>query len=129
MPEAPDAQHRRAVTLLSVAAFASAAAARLCDPLLPDLARSFATTPTAAASVISSFAIAYGLTQALFGIGGLSYILAAKHLVRRLGEVGLATAGIVLMLLVAAVGTPLVGGNASVAANQAPQLAISLKKL
>lgn len=96
MPEAPDAQHRRAVTLLSVAAFASAAAARLCDPLLPDLARSFATTPTAAASVISSFAIAYGITQALFGpLGdrlGKYRLIALTTLLSTLGAVGSAVA-------------------------------------
>lgn len=96
MPEAPDAQHRRAVTLLSVAAFASAAAARLCDPLLPDLARSFATTPTAAASVISSFAIAYGLTQAMFGpLGdrlGKYRLIALTTLLSTLGAVGSALA-------------------------------------
>ncbi|MBL8405124.1 MAG: MFS transporter [Dechloromonas sp.] len=96
MPEAPDAQHRRAVTLLSVAAFASAAAARLCDPLLPDLARSFSTTPTAAASVISSFAIAYGLTQALFGpLGdrlGKYRLIALTTLLSTLGALGSAVA-------------------------------------
>lgn len=96
MPEAPDAQHRRAVTLLSVAAFASAAAARLCDPLLPDLARSFSTTPTAAASVISSFAIAYGLTQAMFGpLGdrlGKYRLIALTTLLSTLGAVGSAVA-------------------------------------
>lgn len=82
--------------LLSVAAFASAAAARLCDPLLPDLARSFATTPTAAASVISSFAIAYGLTQALFGpLGdrlGKYRLIALTTLLSTLGALGSALA-------------------------------------
>jgi predicted MFS family arabinose efflux permease len=60
-------QHRRALTLLSAAAFASAASARLCDPMLPDLARSFGSTPAAAAQVVSAFAIAYGLLQVFFG--------------------------------------------------------------
>lgn len=105
MPEAPDAQHRRAVTLLSVAAFASAAAARLCDPLLPDLARSFSTTPTAAASVISSFAIAYGLTQALFGpLGdrlGKYRLIALTTLLSTLGAVGSAVAWSLDALVVA----------------------------
>ena len=53
--------------LLSVAAFASSASARLCDPMLPDLAAQFATTPTAAAHVVSAFAVAYGLLQVFFG--------------------------------------------------------------
>lgn len=105
MPEAPDAQHRRAVTLLSVAAFASAAPARLCDPLLPDLARSFSTTPTAAASVISSFAIAYGLTQAMFGpLGdrlGKYRLIALTTLLSTLGAVGSAVAWSLDALVVA----------------------------
>lgn len=105
MPEAPDVQHRRAVTLLSVAAFASAAAARLCDPLLPDLARSFATTPTAAASVISSFAIAYGLTQAMFGpLGdrlGKYRLIALTTLLSTLGALGSAVAWSLDALVVA----------------------------
>lgn len=105
MPETPDAQHRRAVTLLSVAAFASAAAARLCDPLLPDLARSFSTTPTAAASVISSFAIAYGLTQAMFGpLGdrlGKYRLIALTTLLSTLGAVGSAVAWSLDALVVA----------------------------
>jgi predicted MFS family arabinose efflux permease len=105
MPEAPDAQHRRAVTLLSVAAFASAAAARLCDPLLPDLARSFATTPTAAASVISAFAIAYGLTQAMFGpLGdrlGKYRLIALTTLLSTLGALGSALAWSLDALVVA----------------------------
>lgn len=67
MPEDRDAQHRRAVALLSVAAFASSASARLCDPMLPDLAAQFATTPATAAHVVSAFAVAYGLLQVFFG--------------------------------------------------------------
>ncbi len=62
-----DQQHRRAVTLLSLAAFASAASARLCDPMLPDLARTFLASPGETAQVISSFSVAYGLLQVFFG--------------------------------------------------------------
>lgn len=62
-----DAQHQRAITLLSIAAFASSASARLCDPMLPDLVRTFATTPAEAAHVVVAFSVAYGLFQALFG--------------------------------------------------------------
>lgn len=82
--------------LLSVAAFASAAAARLCDPMLPDLARSFTASPTAVASVISSFAIAYGLTQAMFGpLGdrlGKYRLIALTTLLSTLGALGSAVA-------------------------------------
>ncbi len=50
-----------------MAAFASAASARICDPMLPELAVSFATSASEAAHVVSGFAVAYGLLQAFFG--------------------------------------------------------------
>lgn len=59
--------HARAIVLLSCAAFASAASLRICDSLLPQLARAFGTTPGGAAVVVSGFSIAYGLVQAVFG--------------------------------------------------------------
>jgi YNFM family putative membrane transporter len=52
---------------LSLAAFASAASTRLCDPMLPDLARSFGGTPSETAHVVSGYAMAYGLLQVCFG--------------------------------------------------------------
>lgn len=57
----------REVLLLSLAAFASAAALRLCDPMLPELARSFDTTTARAAVVVTATSIAYGACQLLFG--------------------------------------------------------------
>jgi len=62
-----DPLHRRALTLLSVAAFSSAVSTRLCDPMLPDLAKAFDATPASAAHVVSAFTVAYGLLQALYG--------------------------------------------------------------
>ena len=59
--------HGRAVLLLSIAAAASGASARVCDPMLVDLGRSFDASPEAAARVISGFAVAYGLVQVGFG--------------------------------------------------------------
>ncbi len=58
---------QRAITLLSFAAFASAASVRVCDPMLPDLAREFDTTPGSAANVVWAFLVVYGLTQAFYG--------------------------------------------------------------
>ncbi|MBS0326695.1 MAG: MFS transporter [Proteobacteria bacterium] len=40
---------------------------RVCDPLLPALAREFSVTTGVAAQVISAFAIAYGLLQLVYG--------------------------------------------------------------
>jgi predicted MFS family arabinose efflux permease len=57
----------RAVLLLSLAAFASAAALRSSDPLLPLIAASFGTTPGGASAVITGFALAYGLLQLVTG--------------------------------------------------------------
>ena len=57
----------RAVLLLSLAAFASAAALRATDPVLPLIAASFGTTPGEASAVITGFALAYGLLQLVNG--------------------------------------------------------------
>jgi predicted MFS family arabinose efflux permease len=63
----------RAVFLLSLAAFASAASLRATDTLLPQLAAEFATTAGGAASVVTAFAISYGLLQAVYGPLGDRY--------------------------------------------------------
>jgi predicted MFS family arabinose efflux permease len=60
-------QTARAIFLLSCAAFASAAALRLCDPMLPALAREYGTTVGQASSVVMTTGIAYGIFQLLFG--------------------------------------------------------------
>jgi len=59
--------HGRAVVVLSLAAFASAAALRATDALLPLIAGSFGTTPGGASAVITGFAVAYGLLQLVNG--------------------------------------------------------------
>ena len=96
MPAEAAAQHRRAVALLSVAAFASSASARLCDPMLPDLAAQFAATPATAAHVVSAFAVAYGVLQVFFGpLGdriGKYRLVALTTLACTLGALGAAFA-------------------------------------
>ena len=57
----------RAVVVLSLAAFASAAALRAADPLLPLLAEAFGTSAGGASAVISAFAVAYGVLQVVNG--------------------------------------------------------------
>jgi predicted MFS family arabinose efflux permease len=57
----------RAVFLLSLAAFASAAALRGTDALLPLIAGGFGTTPGGASAVITGFALAYGVLQLVNG--------------------------------------------------------------
>jgi predicted MFS family arabinose efflux permease len=72
-PQALPPSTRRTVLLLSLACFASMASQRICDAMLPELARQFDSTLAAAAQVVSLFALAYGLTQLLFGSLGDRY--------------------------------------------------------
>ncbi len=73
MGHALDPALLRRITVLSCAGFASAAATRIADALLPSLAREFAITPGAAAAVVSAFSMAYGILQLVFGPVGDRY--------------------------------------------------------
>lgn len=105
MSAPPDRRLGQAILLLSVAAFASAVSARLCDPMLPDLARSFAASPAEVAHVVSGFAVAYGVLQAFFGpLGdrlGKYRLIALTTLVCTLGSVGGALAASLDLLVLA----------------------------
>jgi predicted MFS family arabinose efflux permease len=57
----------RAVFLLSLAAFASAASLRATDPLLPQIAAHYGVTTGAASAAITAFALSYGLLQVVCG--------------------------------------------------------------
>lgn len=57
----------RLVFLLACGAFFSGAALRICDALIPRLARDFSVTAGTAGGVVISFSIAYGLMQLVFG--------------------------------------------------------------
>lgn len=58
---------RREILLLSLAAFASAASMRLIDAMLPRIGREFAVGLSEAATAITVFSVAYGVTQVAFG--------------------------------------------------------------
>ncbi len=58
---------QRSILLLSFATFSSMAAQRICDAMLPELARVFATSLGQAAHVVSVFAITYGVAQLVYG--------------------------------------------------------------
>ena len=58
---------RTAVMALSLAAFFSAISLRITDALLPSFSQQFGITLAHAASVITVFSVAYGLSQLLFG--------------------------------------------------------------
>jgi predicted MFS family arabinose efflux permease len=68
-----DAATRAAVNLLSIASFFSGAALRICDGLLPRLASDFGVTAGTAGRVVLTFAVAYGVSQLLFGPLGDRY--------------------------------------------------------
>ena len=57
----------RPIVLLSMASFCSMAALRVAEPLLPEVAREFATTPGVASIIATAFALAYGICQVLYG--------------------------------------------------------------
>lgn len=69
--QAPAALDERAlrgvVALLALGAFASSAAMRVCDAMLPRLVEEFESTVAACAAVNTGFAIAYGLLQVVIG--------------------------------------------------------------
>ena len=58
---------RRPLILLTLAAFASSASFRVCDPMLPVLARLFGQTSGQVALIITVFTIAYGGMQLIYG--------------------------------------------------------------
>ncbi len=58
---------RRTILLFSAAAFSSSMNLRVCDPLLPQVAHAFSTTPGAASAIVTAFAVAYGLLQLVWG--------------------------------------------------------------
>lgn len=112
--EPSSGSEKRAIALLSCAAFASAAAVRVCDPLLPDLAQSFNTSTGEAAYVISAFSVTYGLLQAFYGPLGDRYgkyrVVALATIASAIGSIGSAIAGSLGSLILARV---LAGGTAA----------------
>lgn len=60
----------RAVALLSLAAFASAASIRVADPLLPAIGNEFSVSTGVAANVVIAFSITYGMFQLVGGLIG-----------------------------------------------------------
>lgn len=70
MSSSPPSESRispTAIVALALAAFASGISLRLSDPLLPIFSREFSVSTGSAAAVITSFSIAYGLSQLFFG--------------------------------------------------------------
>ncbi|WP_448190036.1 MFS transporter [Azospirillum sp. sgz301742] len=87
----------RSIALLSLAAFASAATARVADPLLPQVAEEFHTSVASASVVATGFTLAYGLCQVIYGPVGDRYgkytLIAVMTLLSALGTGLAALAG------------------------------------
>jgi len=66
-PHEVSATTRRSILLLSLATFSSMTAQRICDAMLPELARVFTVNLGQAAHVVSVFAITYGVAQLVYG--------------------------------------------------------------
>jgi MFS transporter, YNFM family, putative membrane transport protein len=66
-PSTGDPTPTRAIAVLALASFASAANLRVCDPLLPQMAAELGVTIGGAAMVVMAFALAYGVFQILVG--------------------------------------------------------------
>lgn len=94
---------RRKLLLLTLAAFASAAAFRVCDPMLPGLAEEFSASHGAVAQVITVFTIAYGAMQLIYGPLGERFerfrIIFLAVLACAIGSVGAALAPTLDLLL------------------------------
>jgi predicted MFS family arabinose efflux permease len=95
----------RAVFLLSLAAFASAASLRATDPLLPLIAEEYDVTTGAASAAVTAFALSYGLLQVVCGPLGDRYgryrTIAAAALVSAFGSAACAIAPTLDTLVVA----------------------------
>ena len=64
---AADGAPARIIALLGAGSFVSAASLRVADTLLPQFSAEFGVSPGDAAVVVTSFAIAYGLSQIFYG--------------------------------------------------------------
>ena len=86
----------RAVFLLSLAAFASAASLRATDPLLPLIAHQYGVSTGAASGAVTAFALSYGLLQIVVGPVGDRFgryrTIAAAALVSAFGSAACALA-------------------------------------
>jgi len=63
----PGATPSRAILLLALASFVGAANLRVCDALLPQIAAELRITIGSAASMVTAFAVAYGVCQIIVG--------------------------------------------------------------
>jgi predicted MFS family arabinose efflux permease len=85
----------RSIVALSVGACGSAAALRVCDPMLPHFAQQYGIGLGTAGQTITAFAVAYGLLQLAYGPIGDRY---GKYRVVTLAAVGCAVTSLLCAL-------------------------------
>ena len=83
MSQAHGLNTTRTLLFLGAASFASAASLRACDPILPDIAAAFSTTPGDAAKVVTVFGVGYAIAGFCYGFIGDRFgklrVMAADH--------------------------------------------------
>ncbi len=67
MTTATQVSERNSLRLMCLAGFASMASMRMCDPMLLELGQEFQVSTGEASSVVSAFAVAYGVLQLFYG--------------------------------------------------------------
>lgn len=109
------ADHRRAILLLSIAAGASSASMRICDPMLIELGEAFHVAPIEVTHVVSGFAVAYGSVQIFFGpLGdriGKFRLIAFATLACMVGSLVASLSGSLDQLLLARIATGVAAGG------------------
>ena len=79
MSQAHGLSTTRTLLFLAAASFASAASLRACDPILPDIAAAFSTTPGDAAKVVTVFGVGYALAGFCYGFHRRPFRQASRH--------------------------------------------------
>jgi MFS transporter, YNFM family, putative membrane transport protein len=105
MSQAHGLNTTRTLLFLGAASFASAASLRACDPILPDIAAAFSTTPGDAAKVVTVFGVGYALAGFCYGFIGDRFgklrVMAATTILSSIATIACALASSLAMLTTA----------------------------
>ena len=105
MSQAHGLSTTRTLVFLAAASFASAASLRACDPILPDIAAAFSTTPGDAAKVVTVFGVGYAIAGFCYGFIGDRFgklrVMAATTILSSIATFACALATSLAMLTVA----------------------------
>ena len=111
MNEAAGPSPTRTLLFLAAATFASSASLRACDPILPDIAAEFSTTPGDAAKVVTVFGVGYAIAGFTYGFVGDRFgklrVMAITTILSGLSTLGCALAGSLELLILARIAVAL----------------------